>query len=152
GRSTNESLILLQMFLGSNAVMFLFLAATVEERRSVAQSMRKGQHLLAANLAVTRILAESPALNVATNRIMETIGTMLDWQVGDIWTPDHEGKSLRCLSVWHSYDAHADSFKQANLEYSFSPGVGLPGRVWSSLKPVWISDVTTDQNFPRAQS
>jgi signal transduction histidine kinase/integral membrane sensor domain MASE1/ActR/RegA family two-component response regulator len=150
GRSMNESLILLQMFLGSNAVMFLFLAASVEERRSVTHSMRKGQHLLAANLAVTRILAESPALNVATNRIMETIGSMLDWQVGDIWMPDHNGKTLRCLSVWHAYDAPVASFKQANLEHAFPPGVGLPGRVWSSLKPFWISDVSTDQNFPRA--
>lgn len=150
GRSTNESLILLQMFLGSNTVMFLFLAATVEERRSVAQSMRKGQHLLAANLAVTRILAESPALNVATNRIMETIGTMLDWQVGDMWTPDTEGKTLRCFSMWHHYQAPVELFKQANLEKSFFPGVGLPGRVWSTVRPVWINDVTTDQNFPRA--
>jgi signal transduction histidine kinase/integral membrane sensor domain MASE1/CheY-like chemotaxis protein len=149
GRSTNESLILLQMFLGSNAVMFLFLAATVEERRSVAQTMRKGQHLLAANLAVTRILAESPALNIATNRILETIGTMLNWQVGDMWTRDSEGKTLKCLSVWHHDRAPVNSFKQANMEHSFSPGVGLPGRVWSSLRPVWISDVTTDKNFPR---
>jgi len=150
GRSTNESLILLQIFLGSNAVMFLFLAATVEERRSVAQKMRKGQHLLAANLAVTRILAESPALNVATNRILETIGTMLDWRVGDMWTPDRDGTTLRCLSFWQNYGVSVETFKQANLEQLFPPGVGLPGRVWSSLKPVWISDVTTDQNFPRA--
>jgi signal transduction histidine kinase/integral membrane sensor domain MASE1/CheY-like chemotaxis protein len=150
GRSTNESLILLQMFLGSNAVMFLFLAATVEERRSVTQTMRKGQHLLAANLAVTRILAESPALNIATNRILETIGTMLNWQVGDMWTPDSDGKSLKCLSVWHQQHALVDSFKQANLEQSFLPGIGLPGRVWSKLRPVWISDVTTDKNIPRA--
>ena len=152
GRSTNESLILLQMFLGSNAVMFLFLAATVEERRSVAQTMRKGQHLLAANLAVTRILAESPALNIATNRILETIGTMLNWQVGDMWTPDGDGKSLKCLSVWHQQQAPVLSFKQANFEQSFLPGIGLPGRVWSNLRPVWISDVTKDQNFPRAPS
>src|ERR1041385_5837414 len=137
------------MFLGSNAVMFLFLAATVEERRSVAQTMRKGQHLLAANLAVTRILAESPALNIATNRILETIGTMLNWQVGDMWTADTDGKSLKCLSVWHQQRTPVDSFKQANLEHSFLPGVGLPGRVRTSLRPVWISDVNTDKNFPR---
>jgi len=150
GRSTNESLILLQFFLGSNAVMFLFLAATVEERRSVAQVMRKGQHLLAANLAVTRILAESPALDVATTRILETIGTMLDWEVGDIWTPDSEGRRLRCISIWHSYAARVELFKQANIERTFQPDEGLPGRVWSSLKPAWILDVTTDENFPRA--
>jgi signal transduction histidine kinase/integral membrane sensor domain MASE1/CheY-like chemotaxis protein len=151
GRSINEALLLLQVFLGSNAVMFLFLAATVEERRLGAQTLRKSQHLLAANLAVTRILAESPALNTATTQILETIGTMLNWQVGDMWTPDSESKTLRCLSMWNSPAAQIESFKRANLEHSFLPGAGLPGRVWTNLKPVWIPDVTKDNNFPRSK-
>ena len=151
GRSANEALLLLQVFLGSNVVMFLFLAATVEERRIAAETLRENEHLLAANLAVTRILAESPALNTATNRILETIGTKLDWQVGDMWTPDADGKNLRCLTFWHSDSVEVDSFKQASFERSYAPGVGLPGRVWSDPRPVWVRDVTQEQ-FPRARS
>ena len=150
GRSANETLVLLQVFLGSNVVMFLFLAATVEERRRAAETLSENQHLLAANLAVTRILAESPALNAATSRILETIGTRLDWQVGDMWTPGADGNSLKCLTFWNSDKVPVDSFKKASFELSLAPGVGLPGRVWSNPKPVWVRDVTQDQNFPRA--
>ena len=150
GRTPNEALLLLQVFLGSNAVMFLFLAATAEERRLTAETLRESERQLATNLAVTRILAESPALSLATPQILETIGTLLDWKVGDLWTPDFEAKTLRCLTVWHAHAAKVDMFEVASLKCTFVPGVGLPGRVWTSLRPEWIPDVSKDKNFPRA--
>jgi signal transduction histidine kinase/integral membrane sensor domain MASE1/ActR/RegA family two-component response regulator len=149
GRTPNEALLLLQVFLGSNAVMFLFLAATVEERRLTAETLRKSEHQLAANLAVTQILAESPAINIATQRILETIGTMLDWEVGDMWTPNTDAKEIRCLTVWHAQTAQVDAFEKATNELAFTQGIGLPGRVWECRQPVWVPDLTRDDNFLR---
>jgi len=41
-------------------------------------------------------------------------------------------------------------FERVSREFSFVPGLGLPGRVWSSLEAKYIPDVVSDENFPRA--
>jgi len=146
----NESLLLLQVFLGSNAVTFLFLVAVVEERRRIQQTLRENERRVAAHLAVTRILAESPALSDATPQILQRIGETLGWGVGAMWTPDAEREVLRCLTVWHAPSVKIGRFEAVSLERRLAPGIGLPGRVWSNLRPAWIPDVTRDKNFPRA--
>jgi signal transduction histidine kinase/integral membrane sensor domain MASE1/CheY-like chemotaxis protein len=150
GRTLNDSLLVLQVFLGSNVVMFMFLAATVEERQLATATLHESERRLAANLAVTRILAESPALNDATVRILKTIGESLNWEVGVMWTPDERGQVLRCLNVWHAVGAKVDGFEKKTRERTFVAGIGLPGRVWVSLKPIWVRDVAQEDNFPRA--
>src|SRR5882724_191033 len=122
GRTPNDSLLILQVFLGSNVVMFMFLAATVEERRLVAATLHESERRLAANLAVTRILAESPALSDATMRILKTIGESLNWEVGAMWTPDAQVNVLRCLSVWRADSARTEKFKAVTEVLTFAPG------------------------------
>ena len=148
--SANNSLLLLQLFLGSNAVTFLFLGAVVEERRRSDKTRRENEQRLVTNLAVTRILAESPDLGDAMPRILQTIGETLGWQVGCMWALDSSEKVLRNLNVWRAADSKADKFEAVCRERTFAPGIGLPGRVWTGLRPAWIPDVTKDDNFPRS--
>jgi len=149
GRTPNDSLLILQVFLGSNAVMFMFLAATIEERRLVMATLHESERRLAANLAVTRILAESPVLGDATLRILKTIGESLSWEVGAMWMPDERSGVLRCLNNWHASSAKVEKSRLMTNALTFARGDGLPGRVWASRKPVWIPDVTKEDRFPR---
>jgi signal transduction histidine kinase len=56
---------------------------------------------------------------------------------------------LRCL-VSESRVGKFSRFKSVCRKLKLAPGIGLPGRIWSNLKPAWISDITKDNNFPRA--
>jgi PAS domain S-box-containing protein len=119
------------------------IAANVTERKSE-------EARLAAQYAVTRVLAEANTLASATPRILQAICNSLGWSVGAIWRIDREVKLLRCVETWHMPLAPAAEFDRCTRLQTFSPNVGLPGRVWSEARPVWIEDVTHDTNFPRS--
>jgi PAS domain S-box-containing protein len=147
--TANESLLTLQLFLASNAVTFLALVTVVEERRLAQTRGREDQQRTEANLAVTRILAESPEVNIALQRILSNVGEKLKWEFGCVWLPDAEGKTLRSVAMWKA-SVNAPRFEQLCKERVFERGIGLPGRVWANRKPAWIRDVSQDDNFPRA--
>ena len=111
---------------------------------------KRAEQRLAVNFAVTKILAESPALSDAVPRLLQTICETLRWEVGDFWTLEPEAKVLRCLKICEFRAGSFPKFKAMCRERTFAPGVGLPGRIWKNLKPVWIPDVTKDNNFLRA--
>ena len=100
---------------------------------------------------MTRILAESPALDDALPRILQRICVTFDWEVGAMWMADVESAVLRCLKVWPPQGTKS-RFEAVCYGSTFASGIGLPGRVWKTVKPRWIQDVTSDQNFPRARA
>lgn len=139
----NDSLLFLQAYIADLAITTLALAAIVTERKVA------GRHLTG-SLAVTRILAESPVLEDALPRILQRICKTFEWEVGAMWTVDETEGVLKCLKVFPLQGAVPTGFEKLTYEYTFEPGVGLPGRIWRSLTPTWIPDVTADTNFPRA--
>ncbi|HYV06050.1 MAG TPA: ATP-binding protein, partial [Blastocatellia bacterium] len=99
---------------------------------------------------VTRALAESATLNDAASDILSAINEPLGWDVGALWHVDTHEKLLRCSCVWRHPSIEIPHFEASCRELTLRPGVGLPGRVWSSATAAWIPDVTKDDNFPRA--
>lgn len=139
----NEGLLFLQAYIANYAITTLSLAGIVTERK-------QAERHLGGSLSVTRILAESPALADALPRMLQRICNTFGWEVGATWMVDANAGVLRCLKVWPSQ--RSSEFEAMSREYEFPPGVGLPGRVWKGLQPAWIPDVTSDNNFPRAQA
>jgi len=107
---------------------------------------------LATHHSLTNVLAESSDLTQAAPLVLEAICENLGWDVGAIWTKDHAEPVLRCIQIWHFPRLQMEAFQHATQEITFARGVGLPGRVWKSGEPAWITDVVADPNFPRASA
>ena len=101
-----------------------------------------------AQYEVSRVLAEATSMAEAAPRLLSAIGESLGWDVGAIWTIDRG--ILRCVDVWRRSGLDAPRFVSVTRETTFPPGIGLPGRVWTTGKSAWIRDVVRDDNFPRA--
>lgn len=107
---------------------------------------------LAIHHSLTNVLAESSNLTQTAPLILEAICENLGWDFGAIWTKDSAESVLRCLQIWHTPHLQMEAFQQVSQEITFARGVGLPGRVWKSGEPAWITDVMSDPNFPRASA
>jgi signal transduction histidine kinase/CheY-like chemotaxis protein len=113
---------------------------------------KAAERRLAAQYAVTRVLAESATLSEATPKILQAICEAVGWEVGTIWSVEQSADVLRCVDVWHGPNVNVSAFEGLTRQITFSRGVGLPGRVWTDGRPAWIIDVVQDPNFPRAQA
>ena len=101
---------------------------------------------VAANEAVT----VEEAMQFCLDRVCDHTG----WPVGHVYMLADDGTGeLVPTTLWHLDDAERfTSFRRISESIRFAPGIGLPGQVLASGKPVWIPDLATDPNFPRAKA
>jgi PAS domain S-box-containing protein len=120
---------------------FLALVQDVTERTQVQRRRR-------VYFAIAQILAESPSLNEAIPRVLQTVGETLGWETGAMWIVSSDENLLRCLKVWHDPSINADQFVSVSYPRTIGPGIGLPGRVSTSSKAAWVDDINNEKNSP----
>jgi signal transduction histidine kinase len=91
------------------------------------------------------------ALQFALDRIC----AFAEWPLGHAYLVKRDRKGAPVLSptsIWSCADRAAYApFRAATEKLRMISGHGLPGRVLLSGLPAWISDISADVNFPRAQ-
>lgn len=85
-------------------------------------------------------------LDIILRKVCEVAG----WVYGEVWIPSSDGKQLEYSRAWYSNLEPLEEFMIRSKEFTFPPGVGLPGRAWVTKQPVWIKDVTLDPSYLRA--
>jgi two-component system, sensor histidine kinase and response regulator len=130
-----------------STISFRGLPVCIARMRDIT-ARKRAERRLAAQYGATRALAVSNTLAEAAPRILEAICEGLGWSVAILWDVDRRDHVLVAGTVWQGSTATTE-FVDASRQSMFALGVGLPGRVWESAKPVWVVDVQKDTNFPR---
>jgi len=111
---------------------------------------KRAENRRALQLAVSLILVQSNTYREAFAWLLRTVCDWLEWEVGAVWLVDRGGEALRCEAVWSSESHPAADFEAKVRDRTFRSGAGLPGRVWSTGQPQWVSDLTQEANQPGA--
>ncbi|HVE65130.1 MAG TPA: PAS domain S-box protein, partial [Thermoanaerobaculia bacterium] len=105
---------------------------------------------LALELELGKLLAVQQPLEQTATSVAAMICERLEWDIGVLWEADPSTGTLRCSSVYHAEGLDEGVVEDLCGIRELATGVGLPGRVYETGQTAWISDVTTDPNFPRA--
>jgi PAS domain S-box-containing protein len=112
---------------------------------------RRGASPREPEYALVRILAEAGTVPDAAQRLLELVAGEFDWAYGALWLADDREALLRVVDDWALDEPELDEFRRLNRRLTFSPGVGLPGRVWTTGELAWIVEIEDDPNFPRVE-
>ncbi|HKI69461.1 MAG TPA: MASE1 domain-containing protein, partial [Verrucomicrobiae bacterium] len=137
----NQSLILLQLFIGVIMMTVLVLNAVILERRKAEQRLRIQDE-------AGVMLTESAAPVEAIPGILQLICEVEKWDVGVIWKVNATNE-LMCVHFCHRPSLKASELEGVTRQSTLSRGAGLPGRAWSSGKMEWDSDLARDGKSPR---
>jgi two-component system sensor histidine kinase/response regulator len=106
---------------------------------------------LHAQYAVARALAESSSFAEAAPRILRAIGETLEWEYASLWRVDAAAGLLRCVETWQRPGTSLSELEAASRRLALAPGEGLPGRVWATRRPIFVSERDVDdERYPRA--
>jgi two-component system, chemotaxis family, CheB/CheR fusion protein len=106
----------------------------------------------AAQYGVANLLADAWSISEAGPRILEMVAGIGNWVIGSIWLrefSDAGEDQLKCTITWHRDQPGLADFAKTTRAMVLDAHEGLPGRVVTSRKPVWVEDLVND-TFPRS--
>ncbi|WP_433051285.1 PAS domain S-box protein [Dactylosporangium sp. CS-033363] len=97
---------------------------------------RRAQRLIECELAVSRILEQSPTIEDAGPELLETVARTLHWPHAELWLVDKVGNVLRNAAMW------TEPGYEIPPPDPLAPGKGVSGVAWESGQPTWIPDIS----------
>ena len=107
---------------------------------------------LAAQLALTNLLTTEQPFHIAAQRMMQTICENLGWDIGALWQVNDKDATLQPIDAWIEPTLDAAAVRTLTSGPTLPRGIGLPGRVWETRQPIWVTGIPEEADFPRAKA
>jgi len=113
---------------------------------------KRAEVRLAADHAITRILANAQSLEEAAPGMLQVLLDSLEMEFGAFWQLDPRRELLHpTVTLLRNQSAPLKIFLDESRRLSLSHGTSLPGRAWQSRRPVWLSDWLSDPLLERRE-
>jgi PAS domain S-box-containing protein len=126
---------------------------------------KRAEQLQLVQHTTTRILADALTVEEAVQKIIKAICQCLGWDLGELWTPagveltQQNSKdfatpdsSLSCTNLWLNPSVDLPEYMAEIGLVSFDFGMGLPGLVWQTGLPRWVSDMCAETKLIKIAS
>jgi PAS domain S-box-containing protein len=92
--------------------------------------------------SLTTAINEADNLNSALEATLHQVCETTGWEYSEVWIPNSDGSRIECSPVGYNRLEKLEPFRQISEGLIFSPGVGIPGRVWETKQPEWNQDIS----------
>lgn len=156
------------MFLGVLLTILLMYMVRLWQRTSIKnrELLIAQQHIKTSEKEIKRqakhiqLIYDASNLASTDNDSMQILQQCLNliceienWPVGHIYLPTKGNDSIfESSKIWYEKEPNKNKeFREVTEKTTFTKDIGLPGRILSTKKASWITNVHTDDNFPRAK-
>lgn len=126
------------------------LAEDIAVRRLVEEALRERSQSVTLLQRVAVAANEATDAEEAIQACLEEVCAMTGFPVGHAYLVDDADNALVSTKLWFLEPPELfDTFRRLTEHTHLRHGLGLPGRVLESARPLWINDVTRDALFRR---
>lgn len=127
------------------------LARDITEHMLADEALKKESSFVALLQAVAMAANEAQTIEEAMQICLDEVCALTGWPVGHGYLlMQTSSEDIISADIRHLDDpARFEPFYRATRGLRFSRGFGLPGQVLASGKPVWMRDVSSDDDFMR---
>jgi PAS domain S-box-containing protein len=103
-------------------------------------------------VSLRHVIVSGYSWEQAIPQLLGSLCSFLDWDVAQFWAADPERKALHVRHYWHRESAGYEPFREQSRAKTIPMGSGLLGRVWQSGVVASLEDLSTGNDYERADT